>query len=1330
MVLGLLENMKLSHINLKNMFKTLPIKSSLLNCLLYFFFVTNAFSQNILINPGFELGTGDNFTNWTKSNGSAYLTATSVSAEVHGGSRALKSAGPGFAGQQYQVQVLSDAMATTIGTSYTFKIWVKAATSGGTIRFSTQPSAMYSADLNVPGDAWTQLSWTFTANVANTQIALDLGQSNVVYYLDDAELALSPINLISNPSFENGATDLFTNWTKQNGGTYLTATTTATEVHEGSRALKSAGPGFAGQQYQVQLLSDAIPTTIGTSYTFKIWVKAATAGGTIRFSTQPSAQYSADLNVPDGVWTQLNWTFTANVANTQIALDLGESNVVYFLDDMEMLGSPAPVATVSLVNYVPNFSFEDGTGSIFTNWTEINGAGSFSETTTPSEVKVGTRALKVVSTISDSDNPWRVQIGSAFLNTPVGKSFSYSIYIKVASGTGKVRISTISPLANYGTYGYSATTDIGTEWQKITLNFIPVEATTRVAIDLGGAANTYFVDDLNLTSSDAILIPNGDFELGLENDFYNWEKTNGAISLTTTTTETHSGTRALRAEVTGSQANAGEPWSVQIKNDGINTTIGNQYTISVWAKAAAVGGQIRFSTDPSALYSENYDVTTDWKKISWTFTANVSLTKLLLDIGKDAGVYYIDDVSIIPAVNNLVANGSFELGTADDFTNWGKWNGSANITATTTPAEVNEGERAVKINNPAEGNPWEVQLVSDVMNTVVDQNYIATIYIKSVIGGQTIRFSTNATAGAQYGPDFTTSTDWTAMTWTFKANDPSTRIVLDLGKSAGTFFLDNISVITADDCAIKYQVPSAQTPIATGKNKFLGMIYSTAQSPNLNKYFNQVTPENSGKWASIEGTEGVYNFTEVDVAREYAKVNNFPFRFHVLVWGSQQPTWLKPMTDVQKVAKIKAWFQAVANHYDGSSNARAKLEYIEVANEILNDPPNNINNATTQFPFRPDNTNDSGSGDYLNALKSLNTELGTTPGKYDWIVNSFKLARQYFPCETKLVLNEYGIESNAAMNTDYVELINLLKEDKLIDVVGMQTHSFSTQLYSSYTPTNVSNANINLSNNLNAIASTNIPVMVTELDIDGDVSLDASNNRVTTGTQLEKDMFQKSEYERIFSIYWNHPSVIGVTLWGYLTGHWRTTQMAYLVDPCTGNERPALKEYLNNTLNDSPESIRASTPPALTVTRAPGQCGPTSISPTKPIVCPSGSVTLVASGCTGTVTWAGSDATGSAPTITVSPIANTVYAATCSSGGSVAVEVKIAPNTRVITSDLKSGTQFVKVISTIESAKSIGDLSYASPVNVAYEAGSSISLMPGFKVENGSVFKAEIKTCN
>lgn len=669
------------------------------------------------------------------------------------------------------------------------------------------------------------------------------------------------------------------------------------------------------------------------------------------------------------------------------------------------------------------------------------------------------------------------------------------------------------------------------------------------------------------------IVPNPGFESGAGAVFTNWTKTNGAAYLTATTAaaEVYGGTRALKLAGPGF---AGEQYRVQMLSDLIPTTIGTAYTFKIWAKAATAGGTIRFSTQPSPLYGPDTPVPTVWTKLSWTFTANITRTRLVLDLGKNTNVYYLDDADISPAIINFVSNGSFESGgPGNNFTNWSKFNGAANMTETTVSAEVNEGTRAVKVISTVAGEAYGVQLASDPMSLSVGKNYTATMYVRSNAGGEIIRLSTNAAAGAQYGPNYTTTTAWQAVTWTFTANDASTRIVLDLGTSVGTFFVDNVTVIGADDCAVKYQVPANQTPVAAGKNKFLGSAYSTLQIPNFEKYFNQVTPENAGKWGSIEETQGVYNFTEVDQARAFAKQRGFSFRFHVLVWGSQQPTWLKSLSDAQKVQKTKAWFQAVASHYDGSSDAWARLEYIEVANETLNDPPNNLG----------PNLTDPASGDYVNALKSLNAELGTTPGRFDWVVNSFKLARQYFPCETKLMLNEYNAETILA--DDYITLVNLLKADNLLDVIGLQGHSFSTRKYDSNQ--SFADHTAYLRTQLDKIAATGLPIIITELDIDGNVD----NTYTPTTDMAVKKAFQKSEYERIFGLYWNHPSVIGITLWGYLTGHWRTAEEAFLVDACSGQEKPALRDYLNNTLNNNSNSVRASGNPPLGTNFLPQICG-------------------------------------------------------------------------------------------------------------------------------------------
>jgi len=48
-------------------------------------------------------------------------------------------------------------------------------------------------------------------------------------------------------------------------------------------------------------------------------------------------------------------------------------------------------------------------------------------------------------------------------------------------------------------------------------------------------------------------------------------------------------------------------------------------------------------------------------------------------------------------------------------------------------------------------------------------------------------------------------------------------------------------------------------PIANGSTKFLGSAWSSGQNTNFQNYWNQVSPENGGKWGSVEGTRNVMN---------------------------------------------------------------------------------------------------------------------------------------------------------------------------------------------------------------------------------------------------------------------------------------------------------------------------------------------------------------------------------------------------------------------------------------------------------------------------------------
>lgn len=146
----------------------------------------------------------------------------------------------------------------------------------------------------------------------------------------------APTNLLANPGFELGSGSTFTNWTAFNGGSAFVSGSGSSEVRTGSRSLKVVNPSDnPGAQYKVQLASDQINTTIGTQYTISLWIKATAAGGSMRLSTQPTAQYEGDQAIGT-TFSQISWTITAKDTKTTFLIDIGLKANTYLIDDMSV----------------------------------------------------------------------------------------------------------------------------------------------------------------------------------------------------------------------------------------------------------------------------------------------------------------------------------------------------------------------------------------------------------------------------------------------------------------------------------------------------------------------------------------------------------------------------------------------------------------------------------------------------------------------------------------------------------------------------------------------------------------------------------------------------------------------------------------------------------------------------------------------------------------------------------------------------------------------------------------------------------------------------------
>ncbi|MGI4761463.1 MAG: T9SS type A sorting domain-containing protein [Janthinobacterium lividum] len=140
------------------------------------------------------------------------------------------------------------------------------------------------------------------------------------------------------------------------------------------------------------------------------------------------------------------------------------------------------------------------------------------------------------------------------------------------------------------------------------------------------------------------LVSNAGFESGLAG-WTTLNATGATITANTVAADAHTGSGSLK--VVNPTAQPGSQWKVQVTSAAFATTIGKQYVISYWVRAAAAGGSIRLSTGPSgAQYQADQAIGTAWQQVSWTIPATLASTTFLFDMGQVANTYYIDDVSV------------------------------------------------------------------------------------------------------------------------------------------------------------------------------------------------------------------------------------------------------------------------------------------------------------------------------------------------------------------------------------------------------------------------------------------------------------------------------------------------------------------------------------------------------------------------------------------------------------------------------------------------------------------------------------------------------------
>ncbi|MFL6119029.1 endo-1,4-beta-xylanase [Actinophytocola sp.] len=262
--------------------------------------------------------------------------------------------------------------------------------------------------------------------------------------------------------------------------------------------------------------------------------------------------------------------------------------------------------------------------------------------------------------------------------------------------------------------------------------------------------------------------------------------------------------------------------------------------------------------------------------------------------------------------------------------------------------------------------------------------------------------------------------------------------------------------------------------------------------------FNGVTPENEMKWDTIEPNRNQFNFAPADQITTQARSRSMTIRGHTLVWHSQLAGWVSGLDATNLQTAMTNHINGVMGHWKGQIYAW------DVVNEAFEE-----NGTRRQSVFQQ--------------------KLGN-----GYIEQAFRTARAADP-NAKLCYNDYNTDGqNAKSNAVFAMVQDFKSRGVPIDCVGFQSHfNSASPVPSDYQA------------NLQRFANLGVDVQITELDIEGSGTTQASN------------------YTRVVNACLAVSRCTGITVWGIPDKYsWRASGTPLLFDSNYG-KKPAYTAVLN-----------------------------------------------------------------------------------------------------------------------------------------------------------------------
>ena len=280
--------------------------------------------------------------------------------------------------------------------------------------------------------------------------------------------------------------------------------------------------------------------------------------------------------------------------------------------------------------------------------------------------------------------------------------------------------------------------------------------------------------------------------------------------------------------------------------------------------------------------------------------------------------------------------------------------------------------------------------------------------------------------------------EWTDLSTSFKAPENTYEYLLTLTTdSTNDFWFDDVLITQQKKFGTAQAAPSGKGLKDEFAKYFrVGNIFNRGTISNstiqaiILKDHNAIECENETKPSDTIVASGSTD-TNVKVSlnncaaiADFAQKNGLGFRGHTFVWHSQTPSWFfkqgfnnsgatvsTSVMDQRMESYIKNMFAAYKTQYPSLD-----LYAYDVCNEIIDDGTASQGGVRSNSPWVQ------------------------VYGNNSFVEKAFTYARKYAPSTCKLYYNDYNEFADAKQNCIINTILKPLKEKKLIDGMGMQSH--------------------------------------------------------------------------------------------------------------------------------------------------------------------------------------------------------------------------------------------------------------------------------------------------